>query len=385
MTNPDDADINETLPSEIEDLYREKFITSEEVKPMLNLRHDLVRAAPQPREGFQKQLAQRLQVEFEQQKRSARGMKLHKRFTVRFAITVIAVLTIGVGAVLAVNAILQQFIGYDAGLNAVFTAGSGIELNQSQTVGNYTVNLEWANADSNRLTIGFTVSGFTCTTDYVVCDISVKVFDQSGREIPLIDGRADDSQPARTYLYNFDLSSLTPNEAVSAFQFQVTPYGMTNEGPDPDQPGLIRGHTVILGEPITLNFSVPMSDEVRVYSTPQSATDENITLTLRRVTVSPSQTRVAICFVPPTSERRWTTIPRLTTDGAAVVGGGTTDLVSGIGESSGEICNEHIYNAAMFDYTGNWQLEITELIGFGSSGDDKQRIAGSWVFQFQIP
>ena len=385
MTNLDDTNINETLPSEIEDLYREKAITAEEVEPMLKLRHDLMRAAPQPREGLQNQLAQRLQAEWEQQQRSTRGMKLHKRFTVRLAIAVVAVLTIGVGAVLAVNAILQQFIRYDAGLNAVFTAGSGIELNQSQTVGNYTVNLEWANADNHRLTLGFTVSGFACTADYVVCDISVKVFDQNGREIPMIDGRADDSQPARTYLYNFDLSSLTPNEAVSAFQFQVTPYGMTNEGPDPNQPGLIQGHTVPLGEPIALNFSVPMSGEVRVYNTPQNAADENITITLRRVTVSPSQTRVAICFVPPTSERSWTTIPHLTADGTEVVGGGATDFVSGVGESSSEICNEHLYNAAMFDYTGNWQLEITELVGFGSSGADQQRIAGSWVFRFQVP
>ena len=385
MTNPDDANTKKTLPSEIEDLYRKKVITAEEVEPMLKLHHDLVRAAPQPREGFQNHLAQRLQVEFEQQKHSTRGMRLNKRFTTRLAVAVIAVLTIGVGAVLAVNAILQQFIGYDAGLNAVFTAGSGIELNQSQTVGNYTVNLEWANADNHRLTIGFTVSGFACTADYVVCDIGVKVFDQNGREIPMIDGRADDSQPARTYLYNFDLSSITANETVSAFQLQVTPYGMTNEGPDPDQPGLIRGHTVTLSEPITLNFSVPMSGEVRVYNTPQSATDENITMTLRRVTVSPSQTRVAICFVPPTSERSWTTIPHLTTDGTEVVGGGATDFVSGIGESSGEICNEHLYNAAMFDYTGNWQLEITELVGFGSRGNDQQRILGSWIFRFQVP
>jgi hypothetical protein len=385
MTNPDDVNIKKTLPPEIEDLYREKVITAEEVEPMLKLRNDLVRAAPQPRDGFQSHLAQRLQVEFEQQKRSTHGMRLHKRFTTRLAVAVIAVLTIGVGTVFAINAILQQFISYDAGLNAAFEAGSGIELNQSQTVGNYTVNLRWANADNNRLTIGFTVSGFACTAEYVVCDIGVKVFDQNGREIPMIDGRADDSQPARTYLYNFDLSRLAPNETISAFQLQITPYGMTNEGADPDQPGLIRGHTVTLGEPITLNFSVPMSGEDRVYTTPQSAADENITLTLRRVTVSPSQTRVAICFAPPTSDRSWTTIPRLTTDGTEVVGGGATDFVSGIGESSGEICHEHIYNAAMFDYKGNWQLEITELVGFGNSANDQQRILGSWFFRFQVP
>jgi hypothetical protein len=75
----------------------------------------------------------------------------------------------------------------------------------------------------------------------------------------------------------------------------------------------------------------------------------------------------------------------LTADGTEVVGGGATDFVSGVGESSSEICNEHLYNAAMFDYTGNWQLEITELVGFGSSGADQQRIVGSWMFEFVVP
>lgn len=385
MKNMDDIDSIKTLPSEIETLYQEKLIPLEEVQSVLNLRQDLMHAAPQPRAGFQDQLAQRLKVEFEQQQRSNRGMKLHNRFTMRLALAVIAVLTIGVGTALAVSAILQQFIGRDAGLNAVFTAGGGIKLNQSQTVGDYRVNLEWVNADNNRLTLGFTMSGFVCLAEYMTCDISVKVFDQHGQEIPMIDGRTDESQSIYTYLYNFDLFSHKPNEVISTFQLQITPYGMTNEGADPTQPNLIRGRTVILSEPIVLHFSVPISGEVRVYNTPQTATDEYVTVTLRRVTVSPSQTRVALCFVPPVSELSWTMIPRLTTDGTEVAGGGTTDFVSGIGESSAEICNEHIYNVAMLDYTGKWQLEVMELLAFGNSGDDQQRIAGSWMFEFVVP
>jgi hypothetical protein len=363
-----------------------QFSTEEKMQALAEFENKLILSSPSPRENFQQELAQLLLKEFEQHRVSTPGIKPPMRFTVRLLIAVIVTLTIGVGAVLAVNAILQQFISRDAGLHAVFTAGGGIELNQSQTVGNYTVNLEWANADNNRLTLGFTVSGLVCSTDYMLCDIGVKVFDQNGQQIPTIDGRTDESQSIHTHLYNFDLSSHAFNETISIFQLQITPYGMTNEGPDPDQPNVIRGHTVILSEPIMLHFSVPISGEVRVYNTPQSDADGDITITLRRVVVSPSQTRVAICFVPPVSERSWTTIPSLTTNGAEVVGGGTTDFVSEVGEANSEICNEHLYNAAMFDYRGNWQLEITELVGFGSGGgNDQTRIAGSWVFDFVVP
>lgn len=44
------------------------------------------------------------------------------------------------------------------------------------------------------------------------------------------------------------------------------------------------------------------------------------------------------------------------------------------------------YFAGMYDYHGPWRLEVVELIGFGSSGgNDQQRIAGSWVFEFTVP
>jgi hypothetical protein len=60
--------------------------------------------------------------------------------------------------------------------------------------------------------------------------------------------------------------------------------------------------------------------------------------------------------------------------------------VTGIGEASGEVCSEFIYNAAMGDYSGSWLLEISELIGFGSGGGaDQQRIPGQWRFEFMVP
>jgi hypothetical protein len=104
-------------------------------------------------------------------------------------------------------------------------------------------------------------------------------------------------------------------------------------------------------------------------------------LTLKQVTVSPSQARVVVCFVPPDLTRQWTAVPQLTTDAGEIPGGGgVRPFMEG-----DESCQDYTYFAGMFDYTGEWRLAITELIGFGSGGDDQQRITGSWVFEFFIP
>ena len=379
--NHDHSTRERSLTAEVNDLFVDNLITAKDIAPMLKLRNTLIASAPEARAGFQIQLAQRLEAEFRQQHYSSRWIRMPKSFTARMVLAVVAVLTLGVGGVVAMNSILRQFISYDAGLNTAFTSGNSVQLNQSQTVGNYTVNLQWANADSNRLALGFTLAGFACPSEYVVCGINVKLVSQSGEEIPMIDGRSDDNLALRTYLYNFDLSSAKTD---NLFRIEIVPYGMTNDGTDPDNPNLTRGHAVMFGQPISLDFSVDVNNMERVLSTSLSVSDQDILLTLRRVTVSPTQTRVVVCFAPPARDRSWTTIPHLTTLDGDVIGG-AVNYVLGVGESSGDICNEHLYNAALFDYTGDWTVEITELVGFGQQGNDQQRIAGSWEFQFKVP
>jgi hypothetical protein len=133
----------------------------------------------------------------------------------------------------------------------------------------------------------------------------------------------------------------------------------------------------------TFDFSISLVSEQRVMNTPQTTVDQDITVTLRQVTISPSQTRVTICFTPPDLTRQWTSIPYLTTRAGEVVGGGGVQPLPPVND---ETCEAYTYFAGMFDYTGEWRLEISELVGFGSGGgNDQQRIAGSWIFEFVVP
>lgn len=381
-----DPNTEDTVPTEIEDLYRNHLITSEQIDPIMTFRDELMQISQPPREGFQLELSKRLQAEFPQKARSPRRTQALKSLSMHTAFIALVVLIMSVGVVLAVNAVVQQFIIQDDGLQSVYLSGKGTEVKLSQTVGNYTLEIEWTYSDQNRLALGFTVAGFNCSPEqYIFCEIGIRLLDQNQVEFPVISSQGEDRQAVRSYIYNFDTSILSGQPELIVLQLEMIPYGIIETDSTTDTPNIKQTTNIALEEPLILHFSVPLSSDIRILNDANTVTDEEVALTLRRVTVSPTQVRLIVCFVPPTSGKSWITIPHLMADGMEVVGGGATDFVSGVGESSNEICNEHLYKAAMFDYMGNWQLEITELVGFGNDGADPQRILGSWMFEFVVP
>lgn len=384
--NIDDPNTQETVPSEIEDLYRNHLITSEEIDPMMTFRDELMQIAQPPREGFQLELSKRLQAEFPQKARSLRKIRALKHLSMHTAFIVLAVLIMGVGVVLAVNAVLQQFITQDDGLRSIYLSGAGTEMSLSQTVGNYTLDLEWTYGDQNRLALGFTVSGFNCSPEqYTFCEIGVRLVDQNQVEVPVISSQGEDGQAVRSYVYNFDTSTLGLQSELIVLQLEIIPYGITETDSITDNPNIKQTTTTSLGEPLILHFTVPLSSDIRVLNDAYTVTDEEVALTLRRVTVSPTQVRLVVCFIPPTSERNWIATARLITNGSEIIGGGSVQPILGMNEDANEICNEYAYNASLFHYAGGWQLEMAELISSGNAGNDQERISGSWLFDFVVP
>lgn len=374
---------------------------------MTELETKLYASAPQPRAGIEAALAQRLRQEFVQRGHAKQVLtsvppRKHRRLSMGVAVVLVAVLTLGIGVVIAMSTFLQQYIDHDAGLRAIYEQGLGHEIGISQTIDDFTVTLEWAYADGNRLTLAYTIQGQRGAqyTNLSSDDYALTLRD-TGDAIPFYQGMAaliDQNgeavgwgappEPIPTsdrslIIHTYDLSGIDLSDrAALDLHLEVDAYGITlqqrtlmpierfndmKEGPE--------GHFVF-------DFSISLVDERRVFNTPLTATDQDITVILQSVNVSPSQTRVVICFAPPDPARQWTAIPSLTTNGEEVPGGGGVlpfmqdDLA----------CNDYTYFAGMYEYTGAWQLEVTELIGFGSGGgDDQQRIAGNWRFEFTVP
>ncbi|MBZ0291124.1 MAG: DUF4179 domain-containing protein [Anaerolineae bacterium] len=365
----------------------------------------LILSAPQARAGFENELAQQLKREFVQRRRAKQVLtarpRWQRRLSRRATLILAVVLAVGIGTVIAMNVFLKQFIDLDAGLKAIYEQGLGHEIGINQSHEGFTVTLEWAYADGNRLTLAYIIQG-QAGTPYTNLESSVYRLSlrDTGEEIPfyqgmgaLIDQNGDAvgwGAPPDTIVTSdraleistYDLSPInTDDSPFLNLRLEVAPYGVTlqqrtrlpieqfddmREGPE---------------TPFTFDFSVPLVDDQRVFNTALTTTDQDITIRLHEVKVAPSQTRVVICFTPPDPARQWTAIPYLTTDEGEVPGGGGVQPFMD-GEAS---CQDYTYFAGMMDYTGEWRLEITELIGFGSGGDDQQRIPGSWVFEFTVP
>lgn len=365
-------------------------------------------SSPQPRENFQQELAQQLLRAFEQ-RRSAKyvltsipSRKYGKR-SARTAAILVAILTIGIGVVIAMSTILQQFLDHDAGLKAVYEQGLGHEIGISQTHEGYTVTLEWAYADGNRLTLAYAIQGHPGTP---YSNLESRVYRltlrDTGDEIPFYQGMnaaIDQNGEAVGWgappdavitfdrileINTYDLSKIPTGDSNTLdLHLEVGVVGITWQ--QRTQIPLERMNEMYEGPEslFTFDFSIPLVSEQRVMNTPQTATDQGITLTLKQVTVSPSQTRVMVCFTPPDPARQWTAIPYLTTRAGEVPGGGGVQPLQPVND---ETCEAYTYFAGMFDYIGEWRLEISELVGFGSGGgNDQQRIAGSWVFEFVVP
>jgi hypothetical protein len=351
---------------------------------------NVAQAAPQPPADFEQRLALRLTAMIQQQKEekptmTAPNFWIRQPRSLRIGVLIMLILLLITGVTLAVNSILEQFIRNDAGLSAVYDADKGIPLQGSQTVGAYSIDLEWGYADGNRLTLAFTFTGAdTIPQGFDRLHIEPTLWDADQQQIPMIDGRANDGN-IESHLYNFDLSGRPETADPLQLRLRVEVYGDTITGTDPANPNISYTDKTLLGE-INLDFSLPRQQQVRKLTDPIPATDQDTIITLRQVVVTPAQTRFVICYPPPAPERQWIAIPVFQSENGDIPGGGAVDFTSGVGENTGDTCNAYIFNAAMFDYHGTWSLEIRELVGMGSGGgNDQQRIAGSWKFTFTVP
>jgi hypothetical protein len=282
-----------------------------------------------------------------------------------------------------IREIFQKYAGH------IEEAGLSQEINLSQTINGVTVNLERAYADSNVVLVGFTVSG--PSTRYIT----------QGDKLSTVDGQVLKAKgsmgfvPGSTRVMNnwlptervavieaFDTASLQGVSPELVLSFVIPVLDWTEPGLNAPVAGVF-----------TFEFSVPFHSG-QVIKVGQTVEAAGVSITLDEVLISPWETRAVLRFNPPyNAEECPSPIASL------VLPNGKS-----VNEASGQVLEISYVTSFMGDYTnkpGEWLVVISELVfspdlsqatpvpGYegvyiGKASDTK-RLAGPWIFRFQVP
>ncbi len=310
-------------------------------------------AAPRPREGFEQELEKRLMNE--------RLIRLPR--PIRTGLIAAALLFVFVVIAYAVDSVVQQVIDWDAGLSAV----EGQPLNLSETVDGYTVNLQWAHADPNRISIGYAISGHE-GVEYTNLSAGrgLKLTDSEGNEFPSAGGMGNAieggvSGNVSTF-YSTALDTLPDTLDLRLEMYiEFATAAARTQAPNGAYDDWFEGPV----GPFVFEFSL-QTGEQRVLDVAETVTDAGVAVTLQRIVISESQTRIEICFDNPDAAfDDWTPAMWLFVNERDLIAEGQTG-VSG-GRIEGTNCHFNAYNIALGDETGEWRVEVRQLIGMGSS------------------
>lgn len=365
----------------------------------------LAAAAPAPRPDFIDVLEARLEPTAQLKEES---MFVRRRWLLRLAIA--ALILFGfVSLALAVDAILLRIINLDPGLHAVQEAGKGQELDLTQTVDGITVHVQWAYADANRVSIGYTISG-----EGILDSPAINYYpratltDADGQALNSAGGigHTGEGEPGAE-VDSFDLASLDPLPDMLDLRLTLNVETMTADSfatldarptPAPDSTPVVEaftpGNTPFSGPfgPFEFAFTIPVG-EGRIIPIDQTVTDQGATIRFVRAILSPSQTRIEFCLTPPNpTEGGWATIPSLVINGEDLTNPPTMAIGEKVlddgtsGRDGTESCRQMIFEGALADRTGTWLFGVRELVGFGATGADnlQTRISGDWSATFEV-
>lgn len=317
-------------------------------------------------------------------------MALRTRFG--WATVIVLVFLTGAVAALALDGLVRQAIQSDPGLDYALLAERGQELNLAQTADGFTVKLQWVYADENRIALGFSTQSPAGTEYAAVSPSGYRLTDERGNDYSLIMGRNGPCEAESCgNVYSFAVpEAARPLPAALKLKFSTQLWSVTPEQA-PIVPTFAPGQTSVVvstgeyGEkhgPFTFEFSV-QGLPAKVVEVNQTVEAAGVAMTLKRVTVGPSETRAEICHNPAVPDYTgWA--PIFTLDAGAEVD--WSRVAHGSAVIEGTDCHLLSLNAPLSDQKGEWTLTVSEIVGFlrGGTGADQHRIRGPWVFRFAV-
>jgi hypothetical protein len=191
------------------------------------------------------------------------------------------------------------------GLNQVLENKLGQEVNLSKTVNSFTVTIKYLYADTNRVVIAYVING-SPKLNYNPAALAT-LTDDNGIALPLIGGEYGgvvNGTTAEIKWYN--TSSLNPNSTELKLRFQVLSIvinSLLSTETESGQSVIRQTNAEISQGPFTFDLSVPFEAGKRQVEPDQKVTVNGISVTLERVLISPSETRVYLRGIQPPADQ----------------------------------------------------------------------------------
>ena len=342
----------------------------EEIEEMLreSLEKDANKA--RPRRSLVEGIVPRLEG-----RRERRGWRVFMpRTRLAWAVAAIALALVG-GTAYAGTSLIRDMMRTMA--PDIEDAGLMTELNLSQTIDGVTVKLEAGYADANTVLIGYTITGRNAR------------YDAPDRRMYVADGLELDSSAGTGYVPGPDVLGWHPSKTTVVAAFDGTPIPG-----DPSEVALrfetSVSDTPVAGEgrtwgPFVFDFTLPFrgGKNVTVGQTVEAA---GIPITLEKVLISPAGTSAVFHYY---EDRELRDRPFAITSIEMPVGDETITVNAKQGALNVSYYMEH-YPGDFTQRTGLWTLTVRELVLPAKSpgphkASDTIRIAGPWVFRFDVP
>lgn len=299
------------------------------------------------------------------------GSWLPRRFRPVFAVVLVVLLA---AATYRVVPVLDRAFYVDAGTQQIVSQDLGTPLNLSQTEAGYTVTLQRAYADANRVVVGYTIQG-PDHQPFEALDrlayLQSTLADASGTILQPLGG---DVAQGGSVLDSFDASSIAGKPRDVRLQLTIPLFQALGRA----------GQTVpVASAPFIFSFAVPLLP-ARVATPAESVTAGGETITLERVVVSPTETRLYLRGLGGTG-----ILPHLSVDAwdsgkVPLVGwapGQATEISGGVWQTKGGlvVCD---FLSPLSDKQGEW----TFVVRAGPATlDGRQVLGGPWLFHFTVP
>ncbi|MFN8527166.1 MAG: DUF4179 domain-containing protein [Anaerolineae bacterium] len=312
-----------------------------------------------------------------------RGLNLGKAVLIALMLTVTA---------LTAYAFYQEIaLPGDPGITSVDQADLITRIDETQSLGGdnqVSVTLEYAYADANRITIGYTVSGVSPDGRRMMAYSNPMLTTGSGEPVDRLLALAtqeDQQQDAQGEAQGFS-SSLTTNFITPDLGLSEGDLVDLNLAVDVALSYLDNGEfpapSMVMAGQANFTFSVPFISGT-VIEIDQTADAAQPSVTLQQVSLTPSMTRLDMCYeLPPVDAvPGWSPFVIVSIDDEMLFSGQTETYGLEDRYDLNSPCKGVIIPISLQGHTGAWRVEITEFHDLGAFSEP---IIGPWAFDFEV-